>query len=177
MHMRMEENSKKTQSNMRQKAELFVFLFVFWVLLNGSVAFATLGVGAVVALSISMLSRRQMTFLTDFRYSPKAFWVTLQYLGFFFKELMKANLRLAKIVLSPSLPINPGFVKVRTTLKSPMGRLLLANSITLTPGTLTIEMEGEWLYVHWVSIGTSDVEGATKQIVAGFEQYLEVMYG
>ena len=90
---------------------------------------------------------------------------------------MKANLTLAKIVLSPSLPINPGFVKVRTTLKSPMGRLLLANSITLTPGTLTVEMEGEWLYVHWVTMDAQDIDGATARIVSGFERYLEVMYG
>lgn len=162
---------------MRQKIELFAFLFLFWMLLNGSLAPATLGVGAVVALVITLFSRGGMTFLTDFRYTPKALRATLAYLLFFFKELMKANLRLAKIVLSPSLPINPGFVKVRTTLKSPMGRLLLANSITLTPGTLTVEMEDEWLYVHWVSMEAQDIDGATAQIVSGFERYLEVMYG
>jgi multicomponent Na+:H+ antiporter subunit E len=91
--------------------------------------------------------------------------------------LVKSNFRLAAIVLSPSLPIEPGIVKVRTRLKSRMGRLMLANSITLTPGTLTVEMEGEWLYVHWVNAEVTDIEGATAHIVAGFEAYLEVMYG
>jgi multicomponent Na+:H+ antiporter subunit E len=58
-----------------------------------------------------------------------------------------------------------------------MGRLLLANSITLTPGTLTVEMDGEWLYIHWVSVAADDIEAATAAIVSGFEAYLEVMYG
>ena len=162
---------------LRQRVEIFVFLLLFWLLLNGSLSIATLAVGVVVSLSISLLSRRGMTFLSGFRYTPKAVTAALMYLVFFSKELLKANFRLAKIVLSPSLPINPGFVKVRTNLKSPMGRLLLANSITLTPGTLSIEMEGEWLYVHWVTMDAQDIEGATEQIVAGFERYLEVMYG
>jgi multicomponent Na+:H+ antiporter subunit E len=58
-----------------------------------------------------------------------------------------------------------------------MGRLMLANSITLTPGTLTVEMDGEWLYIHWVNVQSPDVEAATAEIVAGFERYLEVIYG
>ena len=173
----MSTQSPPNQNSLRQKAEIFAFLLLFWVLLNGSFVPEVLSVGAVVALTIMLFSRNGMTFLTGFRYTPNAIRATLLYLLFFFKELMKANLRLAKIVLSPSLPINPGFVKVRTKLESPMGRLLLANSITLTPGTLTVEMEGEWLYVHWVTMDASDIDGATNKIVAGFERYLEIMYG
>jgi len=171
-------NTKRplNQHTLRQKAEFFAFLLLFWCLLNGSLAAGVLGVGVGVALVIILFSRGWMTFLTGFRYTPKAIWATLLYLLFFFKELMKANLRLAKIVLSPSLPINPGFVKVRTKLENPMARLLLANSITLTPGTLTVEMEGEWLYVHWVTMDAHDIDGATDKIVTGFERYLEVMY-
>ena len=81
------------------------------------------------------------------------------------------------LVLHPDMPIKPGIVKVRTRLKSRMGRLMLANSITLTPGTLTVEMDGEWLYVHWVNVASTDVDAATAEIVAGFERYLEVIYG
>ena len=92
-------------------------------------------------------------------------------------HLVHANLPVARIVLAPSLPLNPGIVKVRTRLKSKMGRLMLANSITLTPGTLTVEMLGEWLYIHWVTVDSTDIEAATASIVSGFEHYLEVMYG
>jgi multicomponent Na+:H+ antiporter subunit E len=58
-----------------------------------------------------------------------------------------------------------------------MGRLLLANSITLTPGTLTVDLDGDWLYIHWVRVESVDIDRATAEIVAGFERYLEVMYG
>ena len=118
-----------------------------------------------------------MTFLTDFKFTPPALWAAIRYFFYFLAALTVANVKLAKIVLTPDMPINPGFVKVRTNLKSKMGRLLLANSITLTPGTLTVEMEGEWLYVHWVTVDAADVTGATDAIVSGFERYLEVMYG
>ena len=91
--------------------------------------------------------------------------------------MVKCNLRIAAVVLAPSLPVSPGIVKVRTKLRTPMGRLLLANSITLTPGTLTVEMDGEWFYIHWVTVESADIDKATSDIVAGFERYLEVMYG
>ena len=97
--------------------------------------------------------------------------------AYFFRKLVQSNLRLAAIVLSPNLPVNPGIIKVRTRLKSRMGRLMLANSITLTPGTLTVELDGEWLYVHCVTVGALDTESATEELVSGFERYLEVMYG
>jgi multicomponent Na+:H+ antiporter subunit E len=58
-----------------------------------------------------------------------------------------------------------------------MGRMLLVNSITLTPGTLTVELNGEWLYIHCVTVDSADIEMATANIVSGFEHYLEVMYG
>jgi multicomponent Na+:H+ antiporter subunit E len=99
------------------------------------------------------------------------------YFGFFFKELVRSNLKLTAVVLSPELPIEPAIVKVRTRLRSRMGRLMLANSITLTPGTLTVELADEWLYVHWVRMESADIDAATAEIVAGFERYLEVMYG
>jgi len=80
-------------------------------------------------------------------------------------------------VLSPALPLNPSIVRVRTRLKTRMGRMLLANSISLTPGTLTVEMSGEWFYIHCVQVEATSTEAATADIVAGFEHYLEVMYG
>jgi multicomponent Na+:H+ antiporter subunit E len=156
---------------------LFVTLLLFWVLLNGSLALDVLIVGAVAAFVIALMFRNGLAVFAEFRATPRAFVTALFYLFYFIKELVKSNLKLATIVLSPALPLNPGIVKVKTRLKSRMGRLLLANSITLTPGTLTVEIDGEWLYIHWVTMESADVDAATACIVAGFESYLEVMYG
>lgn len=164
-------------SRVRAQAVLFGTLFLFWVMLNATFALDTLVVGAFASFIIAYLCRGGLSPFTEFRATPKALVAGLLYLGYFFKELVLSNIRLALIVISPHLPINPGIVKVRTRLKSRMGRLILSNSITLTPGTLTVELDGEWIYIHWVTVTSDDVEGATAKIVAGFERYLEVMYG
>jgi len=155
---------------------LFATLLLFWVWLNGSLAADVLIIGVISAFIIALLFRDSLAVFSDLNSTPRALGYSVLYVFFFIKELIKSNISLAAIVLSPKLPINPGIVKVRTRLKSPMGRLLLANSITLTPGTLTVELEGEWLYIHWVTVESTDIDAATARIVAGFEQYLEVMY-
>jgi multicomponent Na+:H+ antiporter subunit E len=162
---------------MRNTVVMFATLMLFWLMLMGRVTVDVLVVGVLASLAISVLYPNGLSFFTEFRATPAAFVAGLRYYGYFFKELVKSNLRLTAIVLSPSLPVRPGIVKVRTRLKSRMGRLMLANSITLTPGTLTVEMDGEWLYVHWTSVESDDIEAATDKIVAGFERYLEVIYG
>ena len=154
---------------------LFASLLLFWLLLNGSPAGDVVMVGVAASLSIAFLFRDGLAIFAEWR--PRALATTVRYFFFFLKDLIKANLNVAKIVLAPSLPLTPGFVKVRTRLKSRMGRLLLANSITLTPGTLTVDMDGEWLYIHWVSVDSAEIAAATAAIVTGFEEYLEVMYG
>jgi multicomponent Na+:H+ antiporter subunit E len=164
-------------SKARDLAVLFMTLLLFWVMLEGTLAADTLMVGAAAAFAIALLFRDSLSFFTEFRLTPRAFVAGVLYYGYFFKELVKSNFRLAAIVLSPSLPIKPGIVKVRTRLRSRMGRLMLANSITLTPGTLTVEVDGQWLYVHCVTVESTDIDAATAAIVAGFERYLEVMYG
>jgi len=164
-------------TRMRSTAVMFATLLLFWLMLMGRLTVDVIVVGVLASLAIAVLYPNGLSFFTEFRATPAAFVAGLRYYGYFFKELVKSNLRLTAIVLSPSLPIRPGIVKVRTRLKSRMGRLMLANSITLTPGTLTVEMDGEWLYVHWTSVESDDIEAATDKIVAGFERYLEVIYG
>ena len=92
-------------------------------------------------------------------------------------ELVKSNFDVAFRVLNPKLPINPGIVKVKTKLQSRMGRIFLANSITLTPGTFTVETKGEDYYIHWIDVTSENIEDATKEIISKFEKYLEVMFG
>lgn len=164
-------------SRTAEPLKLFGMLLLFWVLLNGSIALSTLLVGVIVAGAIVLFFSGSLSFLSGHRLTPDALIATVFYIGYFLKELVKANLQMARIVLSPSLPINPAIVKVRTKLTNPVGRLLLANSITLTPGTLSVEIRDEFLYIHWVDATSTDIEEATQEIVAGFEKYLEVMYG
>jgi len=171
------DTNNELKNRVRKRVVLFATLLLFWVMLNETLAVDSFIIGVLVSFGITLLFCSGLSFFTEFRATPQAFVAGIFYYAYFFKELVKSNFRLAAIVLSPSLPIKPGIVKVRTKLKSRMGRLMLANSITLTPGTLTMELDGEWIYVHCVTVESDDIEETTAQIVAGFESYLEVIYG
>jgi len=167
----------KSTDRLRNGGIMFITLLLFWVMLVNNLALNTLAIGVLVSLGIALLYPGGLSFFTEFKMTPRALVAGFLFYGYFFRQLVRANLRLAAIVLSPDLPVRPGIVKIRTDLQSRMGRLMLANSITLTPGTLTVEVDGEWLYIHCVTLGAQDIEAATAEIAAGFEQYLEVMYG
>jgi multicomponent Na+:H+ antiporter subunit E len=68
------------------------------------------------------------------------------------KEMILANLDVAFRVLHPKIPIRPGIVEVKPGIESDMGKLILANSITLTPGTLSMDYIDDSLYIHWISV-------------------------
>ena len=156
--------------------KLFATLLLFWILLNGSVAPGTLAVGLAVAAVIAWAFRDTLSVLSGHKLTLPALWATLRFVGYFLKELVKANLQMAAIVLNPRLPIAPAIVGAEVRLKHPVARLLLANAITLAPGTLSVSYRSDTLYVHWVAAKGTDRETATREIVAGFERYLEAMY-
>jgi multicomponent Na+:H+ antiporter subunit E len=155
----------------------FILLFTVWLLLNNSLRYDILIVGGGLALFLSIVFYRFNKGMDSLKLNPKAILYLIIYMFVFLVELIKSNIDVALIVISPSLPINPGIVKVKTKLKTKMGRLLLANSITLTPGTLSVEIKGDFLYIHWINVSSKDVKSASKKIVKGFEKYLEVFYG
>ncbi len=155
---------------------LFIFLFLIWFLLTG---FHTqeLIAGAVVALLITLIYNQKAVVFEELKLNPKSLIYGVLYLFVFLIELVKSNVDVAARVVNPKLPIHPGIVKVKTKLNSRMGRLILANSITLTPGTLTVETKDEFFYIHWINVSSETIEETSNQIVARFERYLEVIFG
>ncbi len=151
--------------------------YFVWLLLVGTLESGELAVGIVVALVTAFVSAPYLGLLDGVKLRPALAWHGARFLGSFVVALVLANVDMARRVLSPSLPIRPGMVEVRTGLLSPLGRLLLANAITLTPGTLSVDVIGDHVVVHWVDVppGT-DVAGATRAIAAGFERHLKEMF-
>ena len=164
---------------MRIKNQLAIFfvLMIIWILINNSLDLEILGVGFILSLSLAFIFGRRTHVLDEFKFTPKAFFYTGVYLLVFFWDLIKSNLDVALRVLKPSLPINPGIVKTKTVLKSKMARMILTNSITLTPGTLTVDIEDDILYIHWIDVESEDIEVATDKIVKKFEKILVKIYG
>lgn len=155
---------------------LWLTLFVTWLILNASLATEILFSGVMIALVLT-LAFRSLGAWEQIRWNPRVLLAYLLYMGVFLRELLKANLNVAGIVFSPRLVIEPGIVEITTRLQSPVGRMVLANSITLTPGTLTVDIQGDRLFIHWINVGTRDIEAATREIAAVFEKHLVVIYG
>jgi multicomponent Na+:H+ antiporter subunit E len=151
-------------------------LFAVWILLTDT-SRQELVAGAATALLVVAVFHNRLLVLESIKLNPKSIVYMVAYVFVFLWELLKSNVDVALRVINPRLPINPGIVKVRTSLKSPLGRAILANSITLTPGTLTVEMKDEFFYIHWIDVTSEDIEGATASIVSHFEKYLEIIFG
>lgn len=150
----------------------FLLGFIFWLLLMWNLSFQSILIGIIVSLLITILFKDFHINEYNKLFNPfRWFWLII-YLLIFFWQCIKANIDVAYRVIHPDMPINPGIVKVKTNLKSNIGKTILANSITLTPGTLTIEINDDILYIHWINVLSDDVEKATEEIVKKFEKYL-----
>ena len=129
----------------------------------------------IVSLTVAALTYKHLPNASLKYFHPKRLGYLFVYVLVFIRELIKANLNMARIVLSPNLPIKPGIVKIKTDLKSDFARLLLGNSITLTPGTMTMEVNGDTLYIHWVEI-CDDLKEAGDIIKGSFEKWLKGVF-
>lgn len=156
---------------------LFFVLMIVWFLINNNFQLEIIIIGAILSIIVSVIFGRRTDVLNEFKFTPAAFFYTLIYIMVFFAELIKSNIDVALRVVRPSLPINPGIVKTKTVLKSKMARMILTNSITLTPGTLTVDIEDDILYIHWIDVESEDIDVATEKIVKKFEKILVKIYG
>ena len=160
-----------------QFLNLWLTLMLIWLIANGTLAADTVIAGAVISTVIALIFAAFSQVYSVIRWSPKVIFYYLMYLCVFFIELVKANLNVLRLVFSPRIDIHPGIVEIKTTLKSPIGRLALANSITLTPGTLVVDIIDDSLFIHWINVSSSDPVTATEEISSRFEKYLKVIYG
>ncbi|RKZ37319.1 MAG: cation:proton antiporter [Gammaproteobacteria bacterium] len=164
----------KNEPRQRRFVIATLSLFIIWLLLVGTLSLSEIVVGLIVAAFTAWLSSEHLAILDHLKLNKMTPIHVLRYLGVFGVALLRANLDMARRVLSPRLPINPALVEVQTRLKSPLGQLILANSITLTPGTLTVDIIGDHLQVHWVdSTPGKDLKQATHAIAESFERHLQ----
>lgn len=150
-----------------------IVLFFLWLLFTSTIAFQEVIAGAVLALLVAALGYSDFTSRGLVILAPRRLANLLACLPIFFWEMLKANFDVAYRVVHPRMPIRPGIVVIRTALKTDVGKLFLANSITLTPGTLTMHIEGDCLFIHWIYVKDDDIEKATELIAGRFEKHLK----
>lgn len=148
-----------------------------WLMLNASLAREVILVGIGVSALLAFYLQPMAEKYGDIRFTPKVILYYFIYLMVFVVELIKSNWHVAKLVISPKINISPAVVKIKTDLKTAIGRLALCNSITLTPGTLVVDIQGDTLYVHCIDVERDNPEKDVIKMAAKFEKYLKVVYG
>ncbi len=154
----------------------FIIFMIFWVLITFNFSRPYLLTGAILSLITTFIFGKNFLtawkkFLNPLRY----FWL-LVYIPVFLWECIKANFDVAYRVIHPALPIKPGIVKIKTGLKTDIGRVFLANSITMTPGTLTVDLIDDTLYIHWIYVRSKDSSKNAEIIAGRFEKFLKRIF-
>jgi multicomponent Na+:H+ antiporter subunit E len=155
-----------------------IIIFVLWLLLVWSFDVQGVVAGAILAVLFAALLSGLLPQRAERLLSPaRWFWALMHLLSLAF-WIVVANLDVLYRVVHPNLPIRPGIVKVKTSLKSDEAKTFLANSITLTPGTLTVDIIDDWLYVHWINVheNIDDTEAITRDIAGRFEVTLRRVF-
>jgi multicomponent Na+:H+ antiporter subunit E len=160
----------------------FVLAFIVWVLVtwpfvDGRVDPQIVVAGLIASLLVAILFHEILPKEHHVFISPvRVFWL-LVYMPVFLYYVLRANLDVVYRALHPAMPIRPGIVKIKTNLKTDSAITALANSITLTPGTLTVDLTDDgFLYVHWINVKSDDVEQATRIIAQQFEWFIQKIF-
>jgi multicomponent Na+:H+ antiporter subunit E len=165
----------------REFAFHWLILFAFWVVLSGMfdaphLLLGLLSTGAVALVSYDMQLLRTAVNGTRALHLASVSWSgLLLYSLWLLREIAVANWQVLRIVFHPALPIDPALVRFRTHLRSDLGQTVLANSITLTPGTITVEVSESDFLVHAlvagepVVVGISEIEAQVARAMPALE--------
>ncbi len=138
-----------------------VLLFVMWMILTSNFQISNIIIGLGVSFSVALLYLKLFTHKAFEFISPVWFMV---YLYVLLKNLILSNIQISKRILRPDMKLSPAIVAVKTNLESDWKKLLLANSITLTPGTLTLDIKDDILFIHVIEYHEgADKENITKE--------------
>jgi multicomponent Na+:H+ antiporter subunit E len=132
---------------MSRSAVLFLVLYAFWILMSGFFTPFLLAAGAGSSLAVAWIAHRME--VADREGHPYHLsWGAAGYWPWLVREICKSGLQVARIVLHPRLPVSPALARFRPSQQTSVGLVTHANSITLTPGTITVEAGPESFLVH-----------------------------
>ena len=165
-----------TAGNLSKYIYTAIILFLLWIVLTSTFFWQELVAGIVLAAMVAAMGYSLFTEKGVGNFHPKRLAFLIIYIPVFLWDVVKANLDVAYRVLSPKMPIRPGIVEIHTDLKSDIAKLGLANSITLTPGTLTMDVDGDRMFIHWINVKSDDIKEASEDIGGKFERYMKVIF-
>lgn len=155
---------------MKYSITLLMTLVAIWFLWSGHAEpfmlfLAALSIGTSLWISLRM-------HIVDEEGAPVQMGIRpfTQFAPWLAKEIVDSNIEVAKIILSKEMPIKRNLVTVPAGPKSPLGKVMLANSITLTPGTISVKMEGDEILVHALSF-----EGAAEDLSGDMDRRIQAL--
>ena len=154
----------------------FIITFIIWYGFTTSIHPTEILTGMVVSLLIAYISVVNFNCCDPILITPSHIGYFFKYFFVFILALIKSNFDVARRVLSPKVDINPGVVMFKTKLTNDFAKMILANSITLTPGTLTVDVIKNKFYIHWIDVQTEDPNKVYEEIAAPFERILLKIY-
>jgi len=162
------------ETKTKSRIIVFVFALIVWFALTDIKDYQEALIGIAISALITFIAGQFLITTEKSQHPAKRFFHFLIYIPKFFWEMIKANLEVAYLVVHPLLPIKPGIVKIKTKLTKDSAITVLANSITLTPGTMTVDVNKEKgeIYIHWIKVKSQEIELATKEISEKFEKTL-----
>ncbi|HIF51459.1 MAG TPA: cation transporter [Thiotrichaceae bacterium] len=151
-------------------ASLFISLAILWLLLSGHYTPLLLSLGllsiilvTLIALRMNLIAFEQPeTFIQFIKYIPYGFWLLI--------EILKSNIDVCKRILNPNLPISPRWITIKSSQFSEFGKIIYANSITLTPGTISMDVDENRIEVHALSevgvegLATGDMDKRISEV-------------
>lgn len=144
-----------------------------WILVAGA-GYPELILGVAVSLALAFFIARICGIRMSWKTPLSALLFIALYVPVFLLELVKANIDVLFRVLNPKLPINPGFVRIETGISDNFSKLILANSITLTPGTISVDADDDGgIYVHWINVTGDDAGSRSEKISGRFSRILK----
>ena len=156
---------------------LIIWIIAAWPFVDGKLDVQVMLAGVVASFIVAILFHEMLPKEHHVFVSPVRIFWAIVYVPVFFYYVIKANLDVVYRALHPRMPIRPGIVKIKTALKTDSAITALANSITLTPGTLTVDLTDDGhLFVHWINVKSDDVEQATQHIARRFEWFLQKIF-
>ena len=126
---------------------LFLFLFALWLLLSGFFEPLLLGLGLVSCALVAWIAHR-MDVIDHEGHPIHLTWRAPIYWAWLAWEIVKSSIAISRIIIDPKLPIAPRVIKVKASQADELGHVIYANSITLTPGTVSIDVVDHSIVVH-----------------------------
>lgn len=139
----------------------FILLFAVWMLWSGHTEPLLVGLGLASCLLVVLISA-QMRVLDEDAYAYDLVLRLMAYIPWVMWQVVKTNVDVAKLILSPSLPIQPKLVRIRVSQKTALGQAIHANTITLTPGTVTLDARGGTFLVYALTPDAISPDGAAE---------------